>query len=206
MLFEVIKNCVDRGVIVKRSELFSVPKAAAHCSLHRATLWNYVNAGEIKTFKTPGGQHRIHREDLEEFMRCKGIYPFLRTDAAKKKVLIVDDEPAIRKHLSQLFLKFGFIVDIAWDGFEAGSKIETFKPGLIVLDLCMPGLDGFEVCRRIKQNPEKSGIRIVAITGLHTKETKEKIMDLGADGYVPKPIDKNALLAVIDRLERPSGD
>jgi excisionase family DNA binding protein len=193
---------MDSGVAMKKSELFSVPKAAAHCALHRATLWNYVNAGEIKTFKTPGGQHRIHREDLEKFMQRKGIYPFVRTDAANKKVLIVDDELAIQKFLSRLLSDHEFIMETARDGFEAGSKVESFKPWLIILDLFMPGLDGFEVCRRIKQNPEKAGIQIVAISGHNTNTVKEKILDLGANGFVPKPIDKNDLLALIDELKK----
>ena len=190
---------------MKKSELFTIPKAAAHCSLHRATLWNYVNAGEIKTFKTPGGQHRIHRKDLEDFMRRKGIYPFVQAELDDQKVLIVDDDPAIQKWLTQLLSARDFIIENAQDGFEAGSKVEMFKPGLIILDLFMQGLDGFEVCRRIKQDPEKTGIKIIAITGYDTKETQEKILGLGADGYLSKPIDKNDLLSLIDELKSQLG-
>jgi CheY-like chemotaxis protein len=128
----------------------------------------------------------------------------VRADAADNKILVVDDDPGIQKFLNRFLSNHGFIIETARDGFEAGSKVESFKPGLIILDLFMPGLDGFEVCRRIKQNPAKAGIRIVAITGNQGDAVRERILGLGADGFVPKPIDKNDLLAVINTLTEKS--
>ena len=69
---------------MKNDKLYSIPKAAENCGLHRVTLWKYVKAGEIKAFKTPGGQYRIHIDDLKKFIKQKGMYYFA-PDASSEK-------------------------------------------------------------------------------------------------------------------------
>jgi len=86
---------------------------------------------------------------------------------------------------------------VASDGFAAGIQVAEFKPGFIILDLLMPGMDGFEVCKRIKGNPETSHIKILAVTGYDTTENRDRIMAEGADAYMTKPFDLNTLLEVI---------
>ena len=83
---------------------------------------------------------------------------------------------------------------MASDGFEAGVKVMGFRPGLVILDLFMPGMDGFEVCKRIKENSSVSGIKILAITGYDTEENRERILRAGADGYLAKPVERSALV------------
>jgi len=75
-----------------------------------------------------------------------------------------------------------------------------FKPDLLVLDLIMPGMDGFEVCRRIKKNPRTSHIKVLAITGYDDGENRDRIMKAGADDYLPKPIESERLLEEIKDL------
>jgi len=89
---------------------------------------------------------------------------------------------------------------VASDGFEAGVKIIEFKPGLVILDLVMPGMDGFEACRRIKENSNTAHIKVLAITGYDTEENKERIMSAGADAFMPKPLDMDRLLPNVDDL------
>ena len=129
---------------------FSIPKAAKHCSISRVTLWRWVKSGKLKAFLTPGGQYRIREEDLELFISGKmGHLPqakFLK----EKKILIVDDDPSVQKLLTKMLSTNGFRAEVASDGFEAGVKTVQFKPDLMVLDLYMPGMDGFEVCKQIK--------------------------------------------------------
>ncbi|MBV8804733.1 MAG: response regulator, partial [Sinobacteraceae bacterium] len=78
---------------------------------------------------------------------------------------------------------------------EAGLKVESFRPHALVLDLMMPGIDGFEVCRLLRARPTLNHVRIVAITGLHSPENVERIMTAGADACLPKPLDPERLLA-----------
>ena len=116
---------------------------------------------------------------------------------AGKKVLIVDDDPLIQKMLTKALSAQKYETAVASDGFEAGIQVAEFRPGLIILDLLMPGMDGFEVCKRIKGNPETSHIKILAVTGYDTTENRDRIMAEGADAYMTKPFDLNTLLEVI---------
>jgi CheY-like chemotaxis protein len=90
--------------------------------------------------------------------------------------------------------------EVASSGFEAGAKVMKFKPSLIILDLIMPEISGFKVCRTIKEDPDTSHIKILAITGYDTKENLDRIMEAGADGYLAKPVVMDALLQQIEDL------
>ena len=181
-------------------KLLTIPEAAKTISLNRVTLWKYVKTGDLKAHTTPGGHYRILREDLEDFMRKKGIYPFGFYRPETARILIVDDDPATRKLLSELLTRHGYQTKIASDGFEAGAKVMEFKPGLMILDLIMPGIDGFEVCRKIKGNPETMHIKILAVSGYDTDENRDRIMEAGADYYLPKPIKGSLLLELARSL------
>ncbi|MEA1899420.1 MAG: response regulator, partial [Thermodesulfobacteriota bacterium] len=85
-------------------------------------------------------------------------------------------------------------------------KVSEFKPELILMDLVMPGMDGVEACRRIKDNPDTSGIKVLMITGFDTPENREKAKQAGADGYLLKPIGMDVLLEKVkDLLSMPLG-
>ncbi len=181
-------------------ELFTIPWAAKYCAVSRGTLWRYVKAGDLKAFLTPGGHHRILKKDLETFMR-KNRMCFPDHDAYnREKVLIVDDNLMIQNLFKKMLSSGGYHVEIASDGFEAGAKTIQFKPDLIILDLFMPGIDGFDVCRQIKNNSELSHIKILACTGYGTQENKDRIMESGADGFMVKPVDRNTLLRNVENL------
>ena len=170
-------------------EILSLPAAAKLCALHRVTLWKYVKDGEIKTFTTPGGRYRILRTDLYEFMHRKGMYPNSLDIPGTKKVLIVDDDPAIQKLLGLALNGSGFEMEYAADGFEAGMKTIIFRPHLVILDLFMPKMDGFEICRLLKESPETADIKVFAISGFDTEENRQRILNCGADLFLPKPLD-----------------
>jgi len=180
--------------------IFSAPQAARHCSLSRGTIWKYIKTGDLKASMTPGGHYRVHKQDLEVFMRTRGMHPFGAYQPLRKKVLIVDDDAKVQKIIARLITQGGYHFEIASDGFEAGVKVMEFKPGLVILDLIMPGMDGFEVCRRIKNNPSTAHIKILAVTGYDTPENRTRIMAAGADRYLAKPFDLKALLDHVDSL------
>jgi len=84
--------------------------------------------------------------------------------------------------------------DVAHDGFDAGRKATEFKPDVILLDLMMPGLDGFDVCRRIKSSPTTKMIEIIAMTGYYNDENVERILACGAKACLRKPLDTSQLV------------
>jgi excisionase family DNA binding protein len=186
--------------------ILSVPEAARYSSLSRVTLWKYVRAGDLKAHTTPGGHYRIAKEDLEAFMRKRGIYPLGTYQPVTTKILIVDDDLTIQKMLAEIMKRHGYQTEIATDGFEAGVKVMEFKPGLMILDLIMPGMDGFEVCRKIKGNPATSHIRVLAVSGYDTAENRDRIMEAGADCYLPKPLKSDLLLQNVRSLLNGAGN
>lgn len=160
---------------------------------------------------TLGGHHRILKAELESVLAEKGGYSLPATDIAPKpefsgrslspkKILIADDDPDIREIMTRFLSAKAYEVAVASDGFEAGAKVMDFKPDLVVLDLFMPGIDGFEVCKRIKENPRTSHIKVLAITGYDTEENRDQIMEAGADGYLTKPINRDRLLEEVEVL------
>jgi putative two-component system response regulator len=111
------------------------------------------------------------------------------------KVLIVDDESSARAALVMLLRHEGFDVHDTSDGEAALAACSSFRPDLILLDVLMPGMDGFEVCRRIKATAETRLTPVVLITGLSATEDRIKGINAGADDFLSKPIDFNELLA-----------
>jgi putative two-component system response regulator len=111
------------------------------------------------------------------------------------KILIVDDESGARGALETLLRREGFDVRNASDGPSALAECAKFSPDLILLDILMPGMNGFEVCRMIKATPETRLTPVVLITGLSATEDRIEGINAGADDFLSKPIDINELLA-----------
>jgi putative two-component system response regulator len=112
-----------------------------------------------------------------------------------ERILIVDDQAAARLALGTLLRREGFEVHETHSGDEALAQCASFRPDLILLDILMPGISGFEVCRRIKATPETRLTPVVLITGLSETEDRIKGINAGADDFLSKPIDFNELLA-----------
>jgi putative two-component system response regulator len=112
-----------------------------------------------------------------------------------EKILIVDDESAARSALNTLLRREGYEVRDVNDGPSALLECAKFRPDLILLDILMPGMNGFEVCRRIKTTPETRLTPVVLITGLSATEDRIEGINAGADDFLSKPIDFNELLA-----------
>ncbi len=111
------------------------------------------------------------------------------------RILIVDDEAGARKALATLLRREGFEVSDASSGSNALAECGAFRPDLVLLDIVMPEMDGFEVCRRIKARPETRLTPVVLITGLSATEDRIEGINAGADDFLSKPIDVNELLA-----------
>ena len=183
-----------------KDKIFTIPQAAKHCAISRWTLLKCVQSGELKASRTPGGHYRILKEDLEGFIVKKGMYPLAYKRFSKKSILIVDDDKDVQELLTKILSDHNYKTEVASSGFEAGAKLVKFKPGLIILDLIMPEMSGFDVCRRIKEDPDMSHIKIIALTGYDTEQNRKKIMEAGADGYLAKPVEIDVLLRHIEDL------
>jgi len=117
-----------------------------------------------------------------------------------KKILVVDDEQNIIKVLQARLEAEGYEVVTASDGEEALQKVGTEKPNLIILDIMMPKIDGFEVCRRLKRDETFQHIPVVMLTALGQAANIKEGMEKGADAYIAKPFNTVALLGIIQGL------
>ena len=117
-----------------------------------------------------------------------------------KKVLIVDDEPGIIVALQFLMEQNGYATTVAFSGEEAMEAVARHHPDLILLDIMLPVVDGFEVCQRVRENPDWNDIRIVLVTALGSEANVTKGLDLGADAYVTKPFSNADLVAKVKEL------
>jgi CheY-like chemotaxis protein len=116
------------------------------------------------------------------------------------KVLIAEDNPVNRELLRELLELRGYTVLEACDGQEALRLIEQTQPELMLLDIGMPGMDGFAVVRRIRENPRLAQLPVVAVTAYAMRGDQERILSAGFDGYLSKPINPSSLIQELDRL------
>jgi len=184
--------------------VFTTFEAAKLCHVSPLSIINWVNAGRLPAFRTPGGHRRIRKEDLVRFMRDNGI-PIpdaLREGSGRPKVLVVDDDAGIREVVAEHMAtrSESYEVMTAADGFEAGRLVATFRPDVVLLDLRMPGMDGFQVSRAIKADPVSAGTVVIAMTGYFTPETEARILECGAIRCFAKPVEPSVLTAFVDSV------
>ncbi|MEJ2474290.1 MAG: response regulator [Desulfobacterales bacterium] len=117
-----------------------------------------------------------------------------------KKVLIVDDEPSIIVPLQFLMEQNGYETRVAFSGEEAMETVATSHPNLILLDIMLPIIDGFEVCQRVRENPEWNDIRIILLTAMGSEANIAKGLALGADAYITKPFSNSEVIAKVKEL------
>jgi len=118
----------------------------------------------------------------------------------KKKILFIDDEPDQIMMISLRLKKNGYAVISAMDGEQGLKKVAGEKPDLILLDVLMPGIDGLEVCRRLRKDPATKHIPIVATTAAGADDIELQCITAGADDCVRKPYDSPDLLMKIRKL------
>lgn len=116
-----------------------------------------------------------------------------------KSILIADDEPNIVLSLEFLLQEAGYQVRVARDGHEALQALEQQVPELILLDVMLPRVSGFDVCQRIRGNPAWSGMRVVMLSAKGREAEVSKGLALGADAYVTKPFAIKDLMAEVAR-------
>jgi DNA-binding response OmpR family regulator len=117
-----------------------------------------------------------------------------------RSVLIVDDEPAIVASLEFLMQQEGYSVRVATDGYDALAAVSEAAPDLVLLDVMLPTLDGFEVCRRLREVAVGNALRIVILTA--RQHERERALLVGADAFLTKPFGTRELVAEVERVMR----
>ena len=115
-------------------------------------------------------------------------------------ILVVDDTLDARELYAEYLRIAGLRAEVAEDGVEALSKATALRPNVIVMDLAMPRMDGWEATRRLKADPSTRHIPIIALTGHALERSRERAIEAGADGYLTKPCYPDSLLAEVHRV------
>lgn len=168
---------------------------------HRTVL-RWIKEGYLHAFQLPGrGDNRIPIEEGARFMREHNIPvpPEIANAVAPLKVLVVDDDKRITDMIRKYLRDYEFSIHVAADGLKAGAALMKLRPELLILDLCIPRLDGFEVLKFVQQTPELENTKILVISGL-TEDQLKKAEEHGADKVISKPFELEELLKAVDSL------
>jgi excisionase family DNA binding protein len=171
--------------------ILTVFQASKYCNVSPRTIINWVEAGHIEAYKTVGGHRRIRKPDLQNFMRKQGIpIPEKEIMSERRRILIVDDDPIIVETIVQALEEEEYDYEIisASDGFEAGLQVNHFKPHLLILDIMMPDIKGYDVCKKIKSNEETKDTKIIVLSAYLDDEKFKKMKEYGADLCFSKPL------------------
>ena len=118
----------------------------------------------------------------------------------KRKVLLVDDEDTLRRVMKDLLEREGYVVAEARDGVQALDQVDRFGPDVIVLDLNLPGLDGYGVLSHLRSRPATANIPVVVLTAKSDEDNEVRVFQLGADDFLTKPFRARALSARLDAV------
>jgi excisionase family DNA binding protein len=161
---------------------------------------NWIEQSLLQSYRTPGGHRRIRHDDLMAFLRKHQIPTPASLVADKFSILIVDDDQEIIDLLkAYLERQAPYEIATAADGITALIEVGRVKPDLLILDIMIPGVDGVEVCRRIKADSSNK-TAIIAISG--TTERQSHVLEAGADAFMLKPVDMDKLHEEARRLLR----
>lgn len=184
-------------------DILTVAQASDYCRVSPKTIINWVESGYIEAYKTVGGHRRIKKENLEMFMKKQGIpIPEAESNGERKRILVVDDDPIIVETIVLALEEdeSDYEVISAADGFEAGIQVSHFRPHLLILDIMMPDIKGYEVCKRVKSSPETQDTKIVVLSAYLDEEKFKQMKDHGADVCFSKPLPLPQLKEEVARL------
>ncbi len=184
-------------------DILTVVKASKYCNVTPKTIVNWVDLGHIEAYKTAGGHRRIKLGDLKKFMDKQGIpIPEEFIQDERKRVLVVDDDPIIVETIVTALEEdeFDYEVISASDGFEAGLQINHFKPDIVILDIMMPDIKGYEVCKKIKENKDTKNTKIIVLSAYMDEEKFKVMKEHGADICFSKPLPLPQLKEEVARI------
>ena len=167
-------------------------------STNSVRVW--ANKGLLKTELTLGGHRRFARSEIVRLVHERQAPAQLQEASHQAlRILIIDDDQALAHTLAQGLEQAlpQSVTMVATDGFSGGMLARSASPHLILLDLRMPGVDGFQTCKMLKADPATSAIRIIAISGFLSDLDTRKMLDAGAESVLAKPVRMPALLGAI---------
>lgn len=177
-------------------------EAAKYCGVNFRTVIRWIERGKLKAYKLPGrGDHRIQTDDFVAFLQSNEMPVPTELMAQNRSILVIEDQPEMASAIRRVLSRHGFEVEVARDGFSAGTMLSRMKPGLVTLDLKMPGMDGYEVLSFIRGHEEHSKTKVLVISA-ETRAGLDRALELGASDVLSKPFENSDLIARVEALIR----
>jgi excisionase family DNA binding protein len=183
------------------SELLTSQEVSRLLRVDQSSVNGWVRQGRLKACKTPGGHNRFEASELSRFLRDTGLQvPDALLRSTERRLLVVDDDnrelARWRRHIGRS--NENIVLRCADNGVEALLQVGVFRPHLVVLDFVMPGLNGLEVCRRMKNMPEVKDVHVVLLSGAISAQVAEEALDAGALAAWSKPQPISTILSLLD--------
>ncbi|MGO9571528.1 MAG: response regulator [Desulfomonilaceae bacterium] len=184
-------------------ETLTLYQASKYSGVSPRTISDWIDEGELNALRIGGVHRRVRREDLEEFLRRRGMP--IACDAVEgvpKRILVVEDDPLIIETIVRSLEEESYDYEIvsAADGIEARFEVSHFNPDLLILDIMMPNIDGHEVCRKVKQDPSTSHMKVMVLSAYMNEENYERMKEAGADVCFSKPLPLEMLKKEVARM------
>jgi excisionase family DNA binding protein len=189
-----------------QDRLYTTNQLAKLFGVVPTTVIDWIEAGKLDAFKTLGGHRRITHVAVLEFLRRHSLPSPPAFAQRSKKILVLDDEPKVLELFDELLSKQlpGLERVLVDHPVDALIRIGSDRPQLVVFDLYMPDMDGFEFCRRLRSSEEHRGLKLLAISGDSSDETRERILAAGADRFLDKTAASRALAETCKELLEPA--
>ncbi|HEY8628183.1 MAG TPA: response regulator [Gaiellaceae bacterium] len=181
----------SRRAPASEPDWLTLGQAAKYLGVAQSTIRKWSDSGRVPAFYTPGGHRRYRRMDLDAFLERSG--PGGKPKAGPT-VLVVDDDPGVRQVVRLSLELEGYMVKEAGGAEEGLAAVEDEAPDLILLDVMMPHVDGWEMLRRIQERHGAGSIPIVMFSGKVDAQTAAQATARGAQGFVGKPFDPQQLV------------
>jgi excisionase family DNA binding protein len=177
-------------------QLYTTHDISRMLQVDPSTVSKWIDRGILLAFRTPGGHRRVRGGDLRAFLIAHQMPVPEELGSALVKILVVDDEKPVLDAMRRAVKAHGAEVELTTtsSGVEALLLVSELKPHGMLIDLNMPDMDGFEVCRRIRARKTLESVRLLTMSGRHTPELVDQSLKAGAVACLAKPIEVEALL------------
>ena len=172
-------------------------QAAKYLGVAQSTIRKWSDQGRVPAFYTPGGHRRYRKADLDDFLDRSSPTATINDTST---VLIVDDDPRLREYVRVNLEMEGYSVREAGSAEEGLRVLEESTPDLVLLDVMMPGVDGWEMLRRVQERHGVGAIPVIMFSGKIDESAAAEAASRGAQGFIGKPFDPHELIEQTKQL------
>lgn len=183
-----------KRVATENPEWLTLGQAAKYLGVAQSTIRKWSDGGRLTAFYTPGGHRRFRRSDLDQFLGNA------RRGSGSQLILVVDDDARLREYLRVNLEMEGYEVVEAGSAEEGLAALDEEPPDLILLDVMMPGVDGWQMLSRVRERHGLASIPVVMFSGKVDSEQAAAAEEAGAQAFIGKPFDPQQLIASTKQL------